>query len=633
MPQMQTSRYRQDIEGLRAIAIFAVVGCHANLPLFIGGFVGVDVFFVLSGYLITGLLVKEISDTGRINFLAFYCRRLKRLLPGLSLMLLASSIAASAILAPHEQPAEALTAAFSVLWVSNIYFALQRLDYFDSPDINLFLHTWSLSVEEQFYLVWPLLILLFARTKTHLIYWLVLVFFVSLILCVFISAANPQAAFYLMPTRSWQFALGGIAWSLSPFDGKRFVLLRQMVGYAGLILILVSVLYIHEGITYPGIAALIPSLGAALVIFSGQSKLLSAKPLQAIGRVSYSWYLWHWPVLILGGVVFARSDFGFQVFLVVISLLVAVAAYYFFENPIRNNAALISSPSKAVFVCGLMMASGAMLANSWKTYSANNESSLEFAKYAAIRSDIPSPYAMGCDEGQRIATIKPCIFGDESAPATAVLFADSVGTQWFSAFEEKYTRPGWRLIVLVKTGCAIVDQSSYPPIKGMYEKCALWKEAASKYLEELKPDVVFIGSSIQYKLSASQWAEGARGILRHLSGAAKQVFVIRSTPRLGFDGPNCLARHEWRTDPSIGIADCSIKRPASPDDEVYLALQKTTGELPNTGLLDLNSLVCPDDICAAHNGRVVVYRDGTHITNTFVKSISKQVGEIIDQAQ
>lgn len=210
--------FRSDIEGLRAIAILLVVAAHAGVPWLAGGFIGVDVFFVLSGFLITGKLVHEATTTGRIQLLPFYVRRLRRLLPALLMMLLVVGVASRWLLSPAALGEQFLTAQMAALWLSNWYFALGNLDYFaPGSETNLYLHTWSLGVEEQFYLVWPALVLwLLARdgergiARLRIGMWAVLL--ASLLACIALTRTAPLLAFYMMPLRAWQFAAGALVW-------------------------------------------------------------------------------------------------------------------------------------------------------------------------------------------------------------------------------------------------------------------------------------------------------------------------------------------------------------------------------------------------------------------------------------
>jgi len=321
--------YRPEIEGIRAIAILLVIAAHAGVEFLKGGFIGVDIFFVLSGYLITGLIVQEIRNTGQLDLLGFYARRLRRLLPALLFMLLLTGLIAAIVLSPEEQGAQATSGMMASLWVSNIYFAISDLDYFASGvDSNLYLHTWSLGVEEQFYLVWPLLILFFLGTwkwqgNQHyflrLRYGMVAIVFTFLLFSIFLTYTKSLWGFYFMPSRAWQFALGAYVFLWTTGDGgsiKGFThecsssawqRIYNFSGFIGLACIVAASLYLDSKKAYPGFWALLPSVGTALILLSiaairekGVGRFLSIPPMQWIGKLSYSWYLWHWPILLLG---------------------------------------------------------------------------------------------------------------------------------------------------------------------------------------------------------------------------------------------------------------------------------------------------------------------------------------------
>lgn len=633
---MQKTHYRPDIEGLRAIAILAVVACHAKLPYMEGGFVGVDIFFVLSGYLITGLLVREIEQTGQINFLSFYARRFKRLLPGLVLMLVVSSLVAFVILSPDEQIMQARIARSSFAWLSNFQFIFASYGYFDAGRLIIFLHTWSLAVEEQFYLVWPALILLLVRSKANLLQGLTLVLVACLALSIYLSSNHPLWGFYSMPSRGWQFALGGIVCLLATagLPSKYYsATARTLAGYSGLALILASILLIDEQMTYPGIAALLPSVGAALILFaqcSPVSSALSIKPMQTIGKVSYSWYLWHWPVLILGGVLYPAST-GYQLFLVAASLLLAVIAYYTVEMPIRNSSPL---PRIAILASVLTMTLGASLSSGWKTKAAEWQMQPDMLPYLAAMMDKPQIYQMNCDTWYYSADRGGCRFSKPEAARHVVLFGDSFAGQWFSAFAALYADEGWSFTVFTKSACPMVDEPIYyDMVDGIYTVCDEWRNSVVEYIGQLKPEIVFIGSSAAYELTEQQWVDGTQRILVPLSQSAKQVFVIRGTPIPEFHGTNCLARKEWQPEMLSRLSKCESAGSVEPDNQVLAALQEAIKPFPNARILDLNEMVCPGNICKARRGDYIVYRDIVHVTDKFVRLITPQIREKIAEAQ
>lgn len=643
--------WRPDIEGLRALAIIAVVADHAGVPFAQGGFIGVDVFFVLSGYLITGLLVRELGARGSIDFAAFYARRLQRLLPGLALMLVVASLAAAVLLAPYEQIPQTSSAMLAMLWLSNFFFGFADFGYFDAgSETNIYLHTWSLGVEEQFYLAWPLLLLWLhaGGAKDRLRRGLEWVLIVGFLISVVLTAMAPLWGFYAMPSRSWQFAVGALVFLrteggnvLGTAVATRLPALRLRAGWVGAALVVASSLFMQQAMQYPGVWALLPSLGAALIIFAGTGpvagfgldRLLTTAPMRFLGRISYSWYLWHWPVLVLGGLVNPDGGAVYTSTLVALSLLAATIAWFLLEQPVRSSGWLRARPAFMLTLAAVVMAVGAFLAPAWRSTANAWMASPEQAAYQALRSDLPQLYGLGCDEWFSSPRVRVCSFGEESAEKTAVLFGDSVGMQWFSAVAPLYADQGWRVLVLTKSACPIVDVPIfYPRIGAEYVVCEQWRNSAVAFLAEQKPDVVVMGSAADYKYSVDEWREGSARILGPLAAAAGKVYVIRGTPRLAFDGPGCLARQDWQPAFVAALSECASPAPVVPDASVFEALQAAAARFPNVKVVDFNALLCPEGLCVARSGDSIVFRDNQHIANRYVASLRRQVADLITAA-
>jgi peptidoglycan/LPS O-acetylase OafA/YrhL len=345
------AKFRPDIEGLRGLAVLLVVVFHAGLGLS-GGFIGVDVFFVISGFLITGLLLRERQQTGRIDFVAFYARRIRRLLPAALAVILITLPIAFVLFAPLDRVQVIWDGAASALSVGNIRFALAEGDYFANLSApSPFLHFWSLGVEEQFYLIWPALLLLAAaarRIRTGASIALFLVFVGSLIAAAVLTTIAPNWAFYSLPTRAFELAAGGLLAVLAPTIAKMPPWLVGPVGWLGAATVVVSALTFDAGMAFPGTVALIPTLGAVAMIAAGEAgiswwspaALLSIGPMRFLGRISYSLYLWHWPIFVLAGMAlgFGREP-GLLIglWLIGISIGVAMLSWALIEEPFRHG--------------------------------------------------------------------------------------------------------------------------------------------------------------------------------------------------------------------------------------------------------------------------------------------------------
>lgn len=636
--------FRADLEGLRAVAILLVVATHAGVPWLRGGFVGVDVFFVLSGFLITGLLVQEVSRAGRLRFSDFYVRRLRRLLPALLVMLLAVGLLAALLLAPAEQREQSSAAAMATLWMSNIHFAFADLGYF-APDTktNLFLHTWSLGVEEQFYLIWPaLLVWLLGRDGERgirrLKIGMLVVLIASLASCVLLTYEAPKLAFYMMPMRAWQFAAGALVWlwlgqpralqEAVPQERGRSWL--RVAGWLGLVLIFLAGSLYGPDMPYPGFYALVPTLGAAGIIASGGaslspagvSRLLSWRPMQWLGAVSYSWYLWHWPVLLLGHALTGSDAPLYRAAWVLASLVLAGISFWYIEMPLRQRKDWLGRPGMAIFGALVLMSLANILCVRWYNIATARTESPAMQRYAAAHGDAPTIYAMGCDDWFYSDRVRVCAFGPAHARHTAVLIGDSHVGQWFPAVAKVFDRPDWRLLVLTKSSCAMVDKPFfYARIGKEYTVCATWREHALERLVELKPDVLVMGNA-KYGFTQDQWITGTASVLGKLSPAAGRIYILRDTPHLPFDGPDCLAEHAGRP-PWLALRHACSASAADPNgDAAFHWQERAAARFANVSMLDLNAWVCPNAVCSAERHGLVVFRDSQHLTGSFAASLA-----------
>lgn len=635
--------FRADIEGLRAVAILLVVSAHAGLPGLAGGFIGVDVFFVLSGYLITGLLVTEQAATGRIRMLAFYARRFRRLLPALAIMLVVTAWLAWQLMVPGRIPEQAISGAAASWWLSNLHFAFAQLDYFQ-PDqaSSLYLHTWSLGVEEQFYLVWPAMLSLLLGVRAWgvrgLKVGLVVLLVLSLAACLWFTQSSVMLAFYLAPLRAWQFAAGALVFlmasgpSTAPAAapaGTPAAATRVPIAGIGLAMILAAALLLDEHTPYPGVWALVPTLGTALVLAvaprsSPTGRLLAAQPMQFLGRTSYAWYLWHWPLLVLGTEVFDTERPAVRLGLVVSALAIAWLSQRFIEAPVRN-AKWVARHTGGTIVASL----GLMFGLAWMFLALQAAAINASLSWSGAHREVTSPviYEMGCDEWYHADTVRPCVFeaegaGAGEAGATILLIGDSVGLQWFPAFHALVQSAGWRLVVLTKSACPMVDEDIYYPRIGRdYVECSRWRERVLDQVGTYGADLVVIGSSGGYELDDTRWREGSRRVLERLSATVPRVAVLAPTPVLPFHAPECESPRGWLHRLLASAERCSFRLERSRAPAVTRLLEQAAKDMGSVRVVDLNDAVCPQGNCLARVDGLLTYRDQQHLNGRFAESL------------
>lgn len=624
-----TKIYRLDIQGLRAIAVLLVFFSHVGDSIFAGGFIGVDVFFVISGYVITQLILVENYKTGKFNFLRFYAKRLKRLMPALLLMILCTLVALYWLLPLYIFESQIDSSLSATAWVSNIYFLFQNNNYFSNLDGsgNFFLHTWSLGIEEQFYLVWPLLLVFLfflKKPKNGLYLGLITITALSLILHFSLSSYSDLYSFYLMPTRFWQFSLGGIAAYLQLNQNNKQTNTHKLNGFLygiGLALIIFAAVYLNSGYRYPYVYVLIPSIGSFLLLISYENKgiwlqdLLSKGPMVWLGNLSYSLYLWHWPVILFIEQYDLGSGWVQILFAFSCTLLISTLAYYLVENPIRKlkpNKTYIEQISALVSVIVIACCILFFIRPTVDTIEMSTENSI----YKSA-SELPSIYKYGCDTWFQSSELQPCQFGDKDSTKAVVLFGDSILAQWYPIVAQKYLQKDWKLLVITKSACPIVDEPFYyERIKSNYKVCEIWRNKAINFIKELKPDVLIMGNAVLYPFDENQWKSGTRRIINSLENPDMTIKLIAGTPELGFSGPQCLIQQEKTN------KKCETDMSTS---KSWHWLSSITEEFPQVTFVELSQYVCPNQICRAKMDEQIVFRDDKHLTNLFVISLYDEI--------
>jgi peptidoglycan/LPS O-acetylase OafA/YrhL len=668
MIDQRPAHFRPDIEGLRAVAIGAVLLFHAGVGWAQGGFIGVDVFFVISGFLITGLLVREWERSGRIDLVAFYARRFRRLLPAALLVIVVTLAASWLVLSELRFPSVALDGAASALYVSNIRFASESIDYLGAETApSPLLHFWSLGVEEQFYLFWPLLVLVTVRLLTLRRLWVMVAMTaaISLTLALVWTDVAAPVAFFSLPTRAWQLGAGALlALGILRLPSRTPAWVASVVALAGLATIAAGVLVITAETPYPGTAALIPVLGTVLVI-AGMihapglpSRVLSTRFPRFLGRISYALYLWHWPILVLVPLALGVDDVAFNLALVVVAALIAWASTDLLEGPIRHGRLLPARPPRSVagaLAASIVVAVGAAAwANAvqgtrWTPGSVDEVAVRSLGLPPPLRSgpvpddlvppldgaywDLPAGYGDGCHLEFGEVELPPCVYGHEDGESTVFLLGDSHAQQWLPAMEVLAADRGWRLRAFTKSACPIVDATVWNSVlRRGYRECDTWRDALRQRIAEEKPALVVVANSHPYELMDGEgsrlesghdeaWRAALAEELAAL-GEGAPVVVIADTPRLGYDPAECLATSE-------GIEACDVQR-SRMEDVAYAEQERAAVAEAGAGLVSAADWICEAEDCPLVRGSILVYRDSHHLTATYAARLAERLGVALD---
>ncbi len=632
-------QFRQDIEGLRAVAVLSVVLFHFGVGALSGGFVGVDVFFVISGYLISGLLVSELERTGSIDLWRFYGRRARRLLPASLLVTAATLLVALFLLAPSEQMFAAKGALASSLYVSNFWFMTLLADYF-APEsaLNPFLHTWSLSVEEQFYLVWPTLLLVMWRlrlTMRLMVIAMSVLTVLSFALCLWFSYRKQSWAFYASPARAWEFGLGALAVLKPVTDWTRRSRAAVPLGWLGFAGLFVTFLLLTEDARFPGWIAVVPALATTALLISGASgqrggpaALLKLPLMQWLGEHSYSIYLWHWPIIVYATILEITDPVAKLVLCSVLTLTCAAAGFRLLERPVRASAWLTAKPIRSVSLGVTLTAAGSLIALS--TAQAARNFSAQPLQAVLLRSVKEPSVASGSGRDCLINFVETepvkCIFGASNPSRTVVLFGDSHADQWSTPLAQLAAEQGWRLVTLLKASCAVADIAAYNMrLRRDWPECIKWRVKSMEEIRYLQPDLVIISQFSsgyirgrwtglgKHAVTYQEWADGLRRSLRQLRAANVPVLLLRDSPSPGKNIGNCVARSRWR---GISEANCSTPRLNALDPTVS-SLESEVAASMGAGFGDLSAEFCDSNVCPGVQSGILVYRDANHMTTAF----------------
>lgn len=673
--------FRADIEGLRAVSVLAVLLWHAGLPWLPGGYAGVDVFFVISGFLMTTILLAEARSRtapGEL-LLGFYARRARRLLPAAVVALMGTAALTIAALPPTRWAGIGADIAASAGYVINWRLAAGAVDYLSQQEPpSPVQHYWSLAVEEQFYLLWPLLIvgaLVLVRWRRTLIGPAIgrlslLVLVASLGVSVWLTQESAGQAYFVTHTRAWELALGSLVavgagrWRRLPPAPARYA------GWVGLAMVAISLVVLDSGTPFPGTAALFPTVGAALILLAGPAagsggavRLLGVRPMQFFGRISYSLYLWHWPLVV---VAMQWLGTGHDVPLrwglaaVALSVLPAWLSYRYVEQPVRRRGRGGVVPASHSLHLGLRATVAGALSGllvmvaappvppdsdpTWTVPLAVQQAGDPFGamllgaqplRSAAGRvvddpdaidpdprvlaQDRPAYLPQGCHQELLETEVGQCAAGDPQGKTVIAVVGDSHAAQWITALDTLGQARGWRVVSMSKSSCppALDVEVSRAGQSGPYWQCREWAEALPAALDELAPDLVLL-SSAQYGVGEEELARGLGSMADELSAHDIPVALLRDTPRPDTDMAACLQQH-----PSV-LSTCAFARSdAIADSGTGQDLLARTR--PELNVIDLTDAICPQAQCAPVVGGVAVYRDSNHLSATYVRSLAPRL--------
>jgi peptidoglycan/LPS O-acetylase OafA/YrhL len=673
--------FRPDIQGLRAIAVSLVVVYHLYPSVLPGGYVGVDVFFAISGFLITGHLLRTFERHGRVGFLDFYGRRARRLMPAAALVLTVTWLVARVALPATQLENTATQVRASALYFQNWALMQNATNYWSNKAPTPVQHFWSLSVEEQFYLFWPLLFLVASGVAWVAIRELraggaseqaiatrralvgrgalfalgVAVVAASLWFSIHETRVNPTAAYYVTTTRIWELGIGG-ALALLARRVTRVLAPIGALGWAGLLAVVASAFVISDTSPFPGYIALLPVGGAVLLMACGSSDarrgpawLTSLRPMVFLGDISYSLYLWHWPIIVLWK-SYSGGDIGYLdgPAIAAVSVLLAWLTKKYVEDAVRLAPFITRSRIRSL---GTVLAAAVpvtlvalFLASLPPAFNGKLDAAHPGGEVLATHAPVPaaavvppiidapndgSAYASGpggCQTPQQSSIPRPCTYGDTTSPTrTVALIGDSVAGQWFTDLNKLAVQNHWRLVMDLHSLCPwTATMLQLPSSQSQYTTCHTWGQTVmDDLLTKIKPDVVItsarpaVGTPDNPLPGAAAFAEIGKGMAtywKQLNEHDISVVAIRESPEMGKNIPDCLSS------PRGSTSDCTVAASKAILNKTPLAIAAALD--PNgVKLVDMNSVICTPTECPPIVGNVVVYRDSHHLTKTYTETI------------
>ena len=673
--------FRLDVQGLRAVSILLVLGYHAAAPYVPAGYLGVDIFFVISGFLITGMLFREAQETGRVSWVSFYARRARRLLPAAATVLVLASVGIATLTPTPLRAAFGGDVAAAAIFGANWRFAGREVDYAAqglSP--SPVLHFWSLSVEEQFYLLWPILVIvavaLSRRRKSvrrPLLSVILVAVFVSSLAWALAPARGVDASgFFDTRSRLWELALGGVCAVGVPLWRGWGARARSAVQVSACAIIVAAAIVgppSTGGASWATLAATLAAAGA-IAAGGGSSRpdaVLGSRPLVWLGGLSYSLYLWHWPLLTFAHERWGSMPTSANLLIVCAAVAPAWLSYRLIETPVRRSRRLARSwrASWAVGLFSILAAASAgtavaliyrapspqhavievpdpveptgvprhALPTPPTTLAAPGPIADLRPAVAAAYSDHPDEMDKGCQVDVPIETPTWCLGGDLAGAITIDVVGDSTVMQWASVLDAIGADRGWRVRTTTKSSCTFA--TGYQDRRGTYlPSCTVWNDTVTEQILADPPDFIITStrSGVAWPSPDAAAPDGATAVAdmaarwRALEAAGIQVIVLldNPTPPIDLDIPTCVAAH------SQNYAACSFQRAAAEERGGTIAQEQAARAVPSVDVIDLNDWICNRDVCPPVVGDNLVYRDTHHLTVSFTSSLAEPLALWLD---
>lgn len=621
--------YRPDVDGLRAVAVLSVILYHSGLKFLPGGYVGVDVFFVISGFVIASVAQSDLA-AGRFSIRGFYERRIRRIFPALFAMIAFCLVAGWFILMPDDYKRMGQSSVANAVFLSNFYF-LKDSGYFGATAAaKPLLHTWSLAVEEQFYLLLPLYLLLLKRLNDSWMRWLTLgIALLSLVLSIVATRHEPHASFFMLPTRTWELLVGVLlAQGVVPVArSKRDGRMRSLLGTA---LIGFALLSYSEQTVFPGVAAVLPVLGAALIISAGGGEAnswLAARPMVFVGQISYPLYLWHFPLLGFASYL-SLTGLGLSELLLVnlAIFLFALASWRFVEKPVRERRVFVGQRALFLFggLCiGATLAAGLAIHLKRGIESRFDGEQLQIVQGMTDRVAGARNPCMNLSPEQ-IARGELCVLGatgGNTVSTDTVVWGDSHGEALAPGIADVAAHAGKSLRFAGRHGCAIGTHLQDTAWQG--RDCAAFDGAMQRWLLA-SPEigqVVLVSrwSALRDEKSAAA-ADRLAEVVKQLTAAGKQVWLVGPVPDVKTLVPRALYLK------SLGLAQAFELRPREDEFKATqsrtLAVLGNLAQLPGVSLVLPHEVLCADGWCEVVRDGKPLYFDDNHLTTAGAKLVA-----------